>query len=135
MQAATYYGTKEAFEYGSNKLAEAGVSEDTQRYIGVAVTVVSVVLMAKAATNASAPKTTKRQASKTLRKKWEKEHGEPWPKEPANPARNQSVKHKEPLADGGTNDVGNIAPQPWSEHMQEHVDNGDYSRWGKRRKN
>jgi hypothetical protein len=74
----------------------------------------------------------KRVSSKTLRNKWEKEHGEPWPKDPKDPTRNQDVAHKKALADGGTNDVDNYEPKPHDEHMREHKENGDCSRWGKR---
>ena len=72
--------------------------------------------------------------SSTLRKRWEEHYGQEWPKEPNDPSRNQSVKHKKPLGDGGDNSVENIEPQPWKEHIEEHKRNGDYKRWGERRK-
>ena len=92
---------------------------------------------------AEAKKTTKRVASKTLRKKWEEHHGETWPQEPKtlsdgsrNPyvGRNQSVSHKKPLKDGGTNKVSNIYPQPWKEHLQMHKRRGDFKRWAQQLK-
>jgi hypothetical protein len=76
---------------------------------------------------------TERVPSKVLRAKWEKATGEKWPKDPNNPQRNQDVAHKKPLADGGTNEVKNIGPQPHEEHMKEHSRNGDFKRWGGRR--
>lgn len=72
----------------------------------------------------------KRVSSKTLRKRWEKENGKPWPKDPDDPNRNQDVSHKKPLADGGTNEPDNIEPKPRAEHMREHMENGDFKRWG-----
>ena len=35
------------------------------------------------------------------------------------------------LTDGGTNNVDNIEPLSHDEHMQIHIDNGDFIRWGK----
>jgi RHS repeat-associated protein len=75
----------------------------------------------------------KREPAAKSREKWESATGEKWPKDPANPTRNQDVSHKKPLADGGTNEVDNIEPKPHQEHIQEHKDNGDFRRWGKRR--
>lgn len=43
------------------------------------------------------------------------------------------MAHKRAIADGGgSTDPDNLKPQLHSEHMQEHTDNGDFSRWGKR---
>lgn len=80
-------------------------------------------------------KITKRESPRTSRTKWEKKTGEKWPKDPDNPSRNQDVSHKKPLADGGTNDVDNIEPKPHSEHMQEHMQRGDFNRRGQRSNN
>ena len=55
------------------------------------------------------------------------------PKTQKNPKKNQDVSHKQPLADQGTNKVENLEPKPHSEHMQEHMDAGDFKRWGARR--
>jgi RHS repeat-associated protein len=72
-----------------------------------------------------------RVSSKTLRREWEAEHGQQWPKDPAT-GKNQDAAHIKALADGGTNQVSNIKPQPRAEHVKEHSDNGDFSRWGAR---
>ncbi|MGL6194200.1 MAG: HNH endonuclease signature motif containing protein [Thermoguttaceae bacterium] len=76
-----------------------------------------------------------RKSSKTIRKEWEEANGKSWPKDPNNLIRNQDVSHKVPLADGGTNDLSNIEPLPHSAHMQQHIDKGDFSRWGSRPNN
>lgn len=80
-------------------------------------------------------KQAKREAPAKSRAKWEEATGEKWPKDPQNPSKNQYVSHKKALADGGTNDVDNIEPKPHREHMDEHKQNGDFKRWGKRRNN
>jgi hypothetical protein len=87
---------------------------------------------AKALT-ADAQCSVKRRPSSALRREWEETNGQDWPKDPNNPNRNQDVSHKQPLADGGTDTVDNIEPKLHSEHMQEHIDNGDFARWGARR--
>lgn len=60
--------------------------------------------------------------------------GKKWPKDPENPQKNQDVSHKKTLADGGTNEVENIGPNPHKEHMNEHKQQGDFKRWGQRSK-
>lgn len=47
---------------------------------------------------------------------------------------NQSVSHKKALNDGGTNDVNNIEPKPWEEHLKMHKENGDFKRWARQKK-
>jgi RHS repeat-associated protein len=75
----------------------------------------------------------KRKSSKTLRKQWEKENGQPWPKDPNDPSKNQDVSHIVPVGDGGDpNDLNNYGPQPHDDHMQDHINNGDFARWGSR---
>ena len=83
-------------------------------------------------TNGPSDATTPRKSSKNLRKEWEEANGQPWPKDTNNPTRNQDVSHKKPLADGGTNHIDNIEPCPHKDHVQHHIDNGDFVRWGKR---
>jgi len=70
--------------------------------------------------------------SSTLRNLWERTFGKKWPKDPKNPTKNQDVSHEKPLADGGTNDVDNLSPKPHEDHMREHMDRGDFKRWGGR---
>ena len=77
----------------------------------------------------------KRESSAKSRAKWEKANGEKWPKDTENSTKNQDVSHKKPLADGGTNNVDNIKPQPHKEHIEEHKQNGDFKRWGARKNN
>jgi len=70
--------------------------------------------------------------SKTSRNKWEKANpGQTWPMDPDFPDCKQVVSHKVALADGGTNALDNIEPLPRNVHVQQHKDNGDFSRWSK----
>ena len=70
-------------------------------------------------------------SNKQLRKQWEQEYGVPWPKDPAT-GRYQDVSHTVPKADDGLDTLDNIEPLPHEEHMQRHIDNGDFKRWGAR---
>lgn len=80
----------------------------------------------------SPPPSEKPKSTSTLRKLWEKLHGKPWPKDPAT-GGNQDVAHIKAKADGGApNDPKNFNPQPHDQHMQEHIQNGDFKRWGAR---
>lgn len=67
-----------------------------------------------------------------LRREWEQSNQEPWPKDPNNPTRNQDVSHIVPKADGGADALHNIEPLPRDDHMQRHITNGDFRRWGAR---
>ena len=71
----------------------------------------------------------KRVSSKTLRTRWSKANNKPWPKDPKDPTRNQDVSHTKPLADGGDNSVEDIKPLPHEEHVKQHIQKGDFSRW------
>jgi hypothetical protein len=46
--------------------------------------------------------------------------------------RNYHVAHKRAIADGGTNTLDNIEPMHPDEHLAQHLNNGDASRWGLR---
>lgn len=74
----------------------------------------------------------KREPASVSREKWEAEHGEPWPQETN--GRNLDVGHEQPLADLGSNDVRNIEPVSHADHVQQHSERGDFSRWSKRGK-
>jgi RHS repeat-associated protein len=66
------------------------------------------------------------------RKAWEKLHNEPWPKTAE--GKNYHGHHKDALTDGGTDTVDNIVPKHPSDHRRDHMENGDFKRWGKKGK-
>jgi len=69
-----------------------------------------------------------------LRREWEvRNGGQTWPKDPVT-GRNQDVSHIRAKADGGPNTVDNIEPLPHGPHIQQHSDDGDFVRWGGRRR-
>lgn len=67
-----------------------------------------------------------------LREEWEELNGEPWPKDEN--GRNYDADHVTPLADGGADDGSNIQPLSREEHIRRHRENGDFGRWGRRRR-
>ena len=71
----------------------------------------------------------KREDPRTTRKRWEQATGQEWPKDAS--GRNQDVSHKTAVADGGGNEAGNVQPKPHAQHMQEHMERGDFSRWSR----
>jgi hypothetical protein len=73
-----------------------------------------------------------RQSGATLRRKWERHTGLPWPKMPD--GRNYDACHIKALADDGDNDPTNIKPMTREDHINHHKKNGDFKRWGGRRK-
>ncbi|TCC96775.1 RHS repeat-associated core domain-containing protein [Pedobacter frigidisoli] len=81
--------------------------------------------------NASTPR---KKSPKKLRTEWEEGEGEAWPKEPTDSSANQHAHHPVPLADGGFDGYPNIVPLPAAGHRAHHKANGDYSRWGKKKK-
>jgi hypothetical protein len=66
-----------------------------------------------------------------IRRRWERAEGRDWPRDAQ--GRRYDVSHIKARADGGTDDLDNITPKPHDEHVREHMQNGDFSRWGKRR--
>jgi hypothetical protein len=72
-----------------------------------------------------------REKASVTRTRWEKETGRKWPLDPRL-GRNQDISHKKALADGGDNSVSNVEPKPHDEHMSEHMEAGDFRRWGAR---
>lgn len=70
--------------------------------------------------------------SATLRRHWSLKHGLPWPTDPVT-GRNHDVAHIVAKADGGADTVDNIKPMHPVEHRQQHMANGDFSRWARRR--
>ena len=74
-----------------------------------------------------------RKSSKTLRREWEEKNKKPWPKDKN--GNNQDADHNVPLADGGEdNGRTNITPRPRPDHIKRHQENGDFRRWGSKRK-
>jgi hypothetical protein len=70
-------------------------------------------------------------SSESLRRAWERLWGRRWPKDPET-GRNQDAHHRQPRADGGTDDPENIDPLPHKDHVEHHKNRGDFKRWGKR---
>lgn len=68
----------------------------------------------------------------TIRRRWVRAKGEKWPTD--SEGRNYDAHHIKPKADGGTDDPDNIRPMPHDEHVREHIENGDFSRWARRRR-
>lgn len=66
------------------------------------------------------------------RRRWSQHYGQDWPKVPET-GQNYHLHHFTPKADGGTEELNNYGPMEPSAHVQHHIDNGDFSRWAKRR--
>ena len=77
--------------------------------------------------------TPRKKSPKQLRKEWEDLNGKPWPKDP-NTGKNMDADHIKPLADGGADNGSNIQPLSRRDHTRRHQENGDFSRWGRRRR-
>lgn len=78
------------------------------------------------------PNTSPRPSTEQIRKDWEKLHGKPWPVDPAT-GKPKEADHDVARADGGVDAPTNITPRPRVDHIQRHKDNGDFSRWARRR--
>jgi RHS repeat-associated protein len=72
---------------------------------------------------------TPRISPRTIRRSWEKFYGRKWPFDEVL-KRYFDAHHKVPISEGGDNSPENIEPLRHSEHMQRHIDNGDFKRWG-----
>jgi len=70
-------------------------------------------------------------ANPRLRREWERKNGQSWPRDSVT-GRNHDVAHIVAKADGGTDTLENIKPLHPDLHRQEHMDNGDFARWGRR---
>ncbi len=67
--------------------------------------------------------------NETARRRWMRHYGEDWPRDAT--GRRYDVHHIKARADGGTDDPENIRPMPHDEHVREHKERGDFSRWSK----
>jgi RHS repeat-associated protein len=78
------------------------------------------------------PSTKREKAGRDLIKDYTENTKKNWPLDP-DTGRPQSVNHIWPLADGGPDDWKNIEPLTRQDHVDLHKNNGDSSRWGKRK--
>lgn len=127
-------GTGERLKAAASVIGE--LSGATDLYKGAKALTKGAKLADKADDAADATKTSNivgRKSSATIRKEWEEANGQPWPKD-SKTGKNMEVSHEQALADGGTNELSNIKPRPHDEHVQMHVDNGDFKLWGERAK-
>ncbi len=67
--------------------------------------------------------------NRTLKRQWSIRENQDWPV--TEDGRSYHAHHKVPVADGGSKTLDNIEPMHPDEHMQHHMDNGDFSRWAK----
>lgn len=66
------------------------------------------------------------------RRLWSQHTGQDWPTVPET-GENFHLHHYIPKGDGGTEELDNFGPMDPSAHRQHHMENGDFSRWAKRR--
>jgi hypothetical protein len=78
------------------------------------------------------PSTSRTKSKEDLIDEWEKSTGQEWPKDPETGAR-QSPNHVWPLADGGRDNGKFVDPVTRQQHIDLHKNNGDFSRWAKRK--
>lgn len=69
--------------------------------------------------------------NETARRRWMRAEGKDWPIDPET-GRKQDVAHIRARADGGSDEPDNIRPMRHSEHVREHMERGDFSRWARR---
>lgn len=70
--------------------------------------------------------------TRTARRRWMRTNNRDWPIDEKT-GRPQDVAHIRARADGGSDEPNNIRPMPHDEHVQEHKQRGDFSRWAQRR--
>jgi RHS repeat-associated protein len=119
----------QAEDYGG-ELSREGRIERMTNMMEDGINVGMIVAGGGAAEEGNGP--TPRRSSRSIRNEWQRETGQQWPRDPAT-GRNMDVAHNTPLADGGSNELSNVQPLPHVEHVQQHIANGDFKRWGARR--
>ena len=70
--------------------------------------------------------------TETARRRWMRRYNRDWPLDEKT-GRKQDVAHIRARADGGGDEPENIRPLPHDEHVREHMERGDFSRWALRR--
>ena len=66
--------------------------------------------------------------NKTLRERYAKHHDILWPIDPST-GKNQDVSHITALADGGPDYFEVVEPMTRKDHIEHHIENGDFRRW------
>ncbi len=66
------------------------------------------------------------------RRRWMRAKNKDWPMDNKT-GRPQDVAHIRARADGGSDEADNLTPLPHDEHVREHMERNDFSRWAPRR--